>query len=41
MFRFVTKVFVAAMTFFGYNVLNISPLKCVSTNNKGCKKCHK
>ena len=38
MFRFVTKVFVAAMTFFGYNVLNINPLKCVSTNNKECRK---
>ena len=27
------KVFVEAMTFFGCNVLNLNPLKCVSMNN--------
>ena len=32
--RFIKKVFVVAMTFFGCNVLNINPLKCVSMNNK-------
>ena len=31
-FRFFKKVFVAAMSFFGYNAL-----KCVSMNNQECK----
>ena len=25
------------MTFFSYNVLNVTPLKCVSMNNQECK----
>ena len=38
MFKFTKTVFVAAMKFFGYNVLNANslneiPLKCVSVNN--------
>ena len=37
MFRFIKKVFVVAMTFFSYNVLNVNPLKCVSLNNQECK----
>ena len=28
------KVFVVAMASFGYNVLNVDPLKCVSMNNQ-------
>ena len=34
MLRCTKKVFVAAMTFFGCNVLNVNPLKCVSMNNQ-------
>ena len=37
MFRFIKKVFVAAMTFFGCNVPNVNPLKCVLMNNQECK----
>ena len=38
MFRFIKKVFVAAMIFFGCNVLNVNALKCVSSmNNQECK----
>ena len=38
MFKFTKTVFVAAVTFFGYNVLNANslneiPLKCVSVNS--------
>ena len=28
------KVFVLAVTYFGCNVLNVNPLKCVSVNNQ-------
>ena len=31
------KLFFTAMTFFSYNVLSVSSLKCVSMNNKKCK----
>ena len=31
------KVFVESMTFFGCNVLNLNPLKCVSMNNQECE----
>ena len=34
MFRFIKKVFLSAMMFFGCNVLNVNPLKCVSINNQ-------
>ena len=37
MFRFIKKVFVVAMTFFGRNVLTVNILKCVSMNNQECK----
>ena len=30
MFRCVRKVFIAAMTFFGFNVLGVNSLECVS-----------
>ena len=30
-------MFVVAMTFFGWNVLNRDPLKCFSMNNQECK----
>ena len=29
--------FYMAVTFFGSNVLNVNPLKCVSMNNQECK----
>ena len=29
MFRFEKQIFVSAMIFFGYNVSNVNPLKCV------------
>ena len=31
------NVFFTAMTFFGCNVINVNPLKCVSMNNQECK----
>ena len=31
------KVFVVAMTFFSYHVLNVCSLECVSMNNQECK----
>ena len=37
MFRFVKQIFVSAMIFFGYNLLNVNSLKCVLMNNKECK----
>ena len=37
MFGFTKNVFVVSMTFFGYNVLNVNPLKCVSMNNQSVK----
>ena len=37
MFRFIKKVFVVAMKFFGCNLLNVNRLKCVSMNNQECK----
>ena len=37
MFGFIKKVFFTAMTFFGYNVLNVNSLECVSMNNQECK----
>ena len=37
MFRFIKKVFVVAMKFFGSNVLNVNPLKCVLMNYQECK----
>ena len=37
MFKFIKKVLVVEMTFFGCNVLNVNSLKCVSMNNQECK----
>ena len=37
MFGFIKKVFVVAMTFFAWNVLNTNPLKCISMNNQNCR----
>ena len=37
MFRFIKKVFVVTMVFFGCNVLKVNPLKCVLMNNQLCK----
>ena len=31
------KCLVIAMALFGYNILNVNPLKCVSMNNQECK----
>ena len=35
---FVKKYFFTAITFFGYNVLNVNSLECVSMNNQKCKR---
>ena len=37
MFRFVKRIFVLAIMFFGCNLSSINPLKCVSINNQECK----
>ena len=37
MFEFIKKCFFTTMTFFGYNVLNVNSLECVSMNNQECK----
>ena len=37
MFRFIKKVFISAMKFFSFKVLNVNPLECVSINNQKCK----
>ena len=37
MFRFVKQIFFSAMMYFGCNVSNVNPLKCVSMNNRECK----
>ena len=37
MFRFVKQIFVSAKMFFGYNLSNLNPLECVSTNNRECR----
>ena len=37
MFRFVKQIFFSAMMYFGCNVSNVNPLKCVSMNNQECK----
>ena len=37
MFKFVLKMFIAAMTFFNLNVLSLNSLECVSMNNQECK----
>ena len=37
MLGFVQKSFFKAITFFGCNVWNVNPLKCVQMNNQECK----
>ena len=37
MFGFIKKCFFTTMTFFGCNVLNVNPLKCVSITNQKYK----
>ena len=37
MFKFIKKVFIAAMAFFSPSVLNVNSLECVSMNNQECK----
>ena len=37
MFGFIKKVFIARMTFCGFNVLNVNSVKCTSVNNQECK----
>ena len=37
MFRFVKQIFVSTKMFFGYNLSNVNPLECVSTNNRECR----
>ena len=37
MFGFVKQIFVTTMIFFGYNILSVNSLKCVSVNNQECK----
>ena len=37
MLGFIRKCFLTAITFFTYNVLNVSSLDCVSVNNQECK----
>ena len=40
MFRFVKRIFVSAMMFFGCNLSSINPLECVSMSNQECKVRH-
>ena len=37
MFGSVKQIFVSAMMFFGYNLLSVNPLKCISMNNQEFK----
>ena len=37
MFGFIKKVFVIAMTFFGFNVLSVNSLECIPMKNQECK----
>ena len=37
MFRFVKQIFVSAIMFFGYNLLSVNSLECVSIKNQECK----
>ena len=38
MFRFVKRIFVSAMMFFGCSLSSVNPLECVSMNNQECKE---
>ena len=37
MFGFIKKVVITAMTFFGFNALNVNSLEYVSMNNQECR----
>ena len=37
MFRFMKRIFISAIIFFGYNLSNVNSLECVSINNQECK----
>ena len=37
MFRFVKRIFVSAMMFFGCSLSSVNSLECVSMNNQECK----
>ena len=37
MFRFVKRIFVSTIMFFGCNFSSVNALECVSTNNQECK----
>ena len=37
MFRFVKRIFVSAMIFFGCNLSSVHSLECVSISNQECK----
>ena len=37
MFRFIKRVFLAAIMFFGYNWSSVNSLKCISINHQECK----
>ena len=37
MFEFIRRVYIAAMTFFNFNISNINSLECVSMNKQECK----
>ena len=37
MLGFIKKCFFIAITFFSYNVLNVTPLECVSMDTQKCK----
>ena len=37
MFRFIKQIFVSAIMFFGYNLLKVNQLECISMKNQECK----
>ena len=37
MFKFIKRIFVSAIMFFGCNLSSVNPLECVSINNQECK----
>ena len=37
MFGFIKKVFFTTMTFFGFNLLSVNSLECLSMKNQECK----
>ena len=37
MFGLIKRVFISAMKFFTFNLLNVNSLECLSMNNQECK----